>query len=234
MHRFGLQRNADASVAHIGLLSLVLALFGPATTAHAVAIDFEGSYKYNNGTANSVALVVNFPNSDGGTNNYAFEVTFDTTTIAGFDVFDAVRDGTNGDFDYTIHNDPGWGNSVASMSYKTDSLAITFVAGNADSLLYWISNDNGVSWSPSDVNAWWNMTSLDNLTLSNNQTLGWVKDNIQWAMNYDTGIYTPTPSFENWNRPVVPTTATPEPSTIMLATIGTLACWGWKRRRTML
>lgn len=233
MHKFGLRRNVDASATHIGLLGLVLALFGPATVAHAVAIDFEGFYKYDNGTANSVALVVNFPNSDGGTNNYAFQVTFDTATIAGFDVLDAVKAGTNGDFDYTVH-DAGWAKSIASMSYKTDSVAITFVAGSTDSLLYWISNDNGVSWSPSDVNAWWNMTSLDYLTLSNNQMLGWAKDSIQWAMNSDTGDYTPTPSFENWNRPVVPTTTTPEPSTITLAVIGTLACWGWKRRRTML
>jgi hypothetical protein len=224
---FALQQAVTARAARIAFFGLVLTLFGPTVAARASVINYEGSY--GSGT-NNVALVVDFPNGSGGSDNFAFQVKFDADAIPGFSVLDAVRDGTNHDFDYTIHT-AAWGDGVASMTYKTHSVEVTFELGNPETLLYWISNNGGESWSPTNIDEWWGMTALSGATFGNNQVLGWVKDSIVWAMD-DFGNYSPTPSFEQWKRPVLPLTETPEPSTLVLLVAGGMAAmaWQWLRR----
>lgn len=228
MNRFvAYQNRRTCAVALATFLTVVLATGSMAWAISIGDYSLEGTYGPVDGT-NLAALVVNFPNNNGSSDNFAFAVKFNDASINALTLMDWVHDGTNHVFNYTLDET---GHAITGMSYGQHAFELVFEAGNPDSLQYWLSSDGGASWNPTTMDDWWYLPSIDNLGIGNNTTLGWVKDNIVWDYNFQTGECTTDPTFDGWNRPVVPYSTTPEPSSIILVLTATLAFFAWGRWR---
>jgi len=214
------RRQFAASATQALISSLVLLLSGWATTAHATTIDdyrFEGTY----GTGkNHAALVVDFSPKNGDADSFAFDVRFDTDTISGLALMNAVAAGTSAAKKYNYTKDPDYTTTtfVVGMSYNGYSMVSNGDTG--DSLMYWTSNNAGGIW-----NLAWN--PIDSLALDNNDTLGWLTQVITWKQVGQDWVS--DPPMNEWSVPVAPM-QTPEPSTLALLAIGTSAALAWRSR----
>lgn len=211
----GLRRNT--AMATTGWMILGLALVSCALTnaVEATTIDdfqLEGSCGLG---TNRAALVVDFEAGNGDADSFAFEVWFDTETIGGFDLLDAVRDGTANAFDYTTEFDGAFVKSLSYLGYETTSNSAT-----GESLMYWTSNNAGDTW---DL-AW---AALGDTTLGDNQSLGWLSQVILWYDNGNGNWYSDPPMSE-WSVPVAPI---PEPASLIVLVSGLMALLAWGRRR---